>query len=114
MVDKFYPFLGDIAVSSKWVKENRFQFYYMIDATIENPDYDFKLVQLGPISKFDIWSIKAMKEFEMLVPNKIDRYHHKNLPTGNLASGSFGVSRSTKNWDDRRKICGLLVFNNFN
>ena len=76
----------------------------MIDAVLENPNIDIKLVQLGPISKFDIWSVKAMREFEAFVPHKIDRHNHKGLPTGNLAPESFGILRSTKGWDERRKV----------
>ena len=103
MAKKFYPFLGDIAEIVEYQKQNKFILYNSIETVIENPNYDIKLVQFGPDTTFDMLTVKALKEFESLIPNKIDRFDHKNFPADNISPNSFGVARSNKDWDIRRK-----------
>ena len=54
-----------------------------------------------------------MDELRKLVPTKVDRYDHSGFVIKNLASNSFGLSPSNKNWDNRRKLATKTIGINF-
>ena len=103
MADKFYPFLGDLAVWNKNEAKGKGKFQHFIDESLSEKGYDIRLTQLGPESVIEACSVKALDEFEKLLPSKIDRYHHRGLPIGYFLKGSLAVQRSTENWSIRRK-----------
>ena len=113
MADKFYPFQGDLAIWNQNDARGNGKFQHFIDEALSEKGYDIRLTQLGPESVIDVCSVKALDEFEKLVPSKIDRYHHRGLPIGYFLKGSLAVTRSTENWSIRRKeMIKKLAINN--
>ena len=103
MTKRFNPFLGDY---KEWMineKDNKFRFHYMIDYYRENRNIDLYFWQLGSVFQVHLWSIKAFKEFEKLIPDMVDRDDHKLLLLGKVAPNSFALTTSNKSWDARRK-----------
>ena len=75
-------------------RENKFRFQHYFDTVIifkcsliflvnciarENPNMDLYFAQNLNVILVSVWSLKALNEFNSLVPDKIDRYHHDGL-----------------------------------
>ena len=83
MTDKFY-FKGDLKITNQNENAKKFKFQHFIDYSLSFPNTDIILVQIGTRFYFDLCSPKAFREFNLLVPDKIDRYDHKALWFGNF------------------------------
>ena len=88
MVDKFYPFLGDIAVINSNEENKNCKFYHYIRESLSSKGYDIRLNQMGSETIIDICSMKALDELESLIPSKIDRSDQRGLPLGNILNGA--------------------------
>lgn len=80
MTKSFHPFLGDVALINKDQADNKFRVQSHLDMAVERPDLDLYQVQIG--SKIEMYpvSVTALREFEALVPHKIDRYADQIMP----------------------------------
>ena len=87
MVDKFYPFEGDLAVINKNEEQRNSKFYHYIRESLSNKGYDLRLNQMGPETIIDVCSIQGLEEIEKLIPSKIDRSDQHGLPIGNILRG---------------------------
>ena len=113
MVDKFYPFLGDLAVINSNEEQKNSKFSHYIRESLSNKGYDLRLNQMGPETIIDVCSIRALDEMEKLIPSKIDRSAQIGLPIGNLLDGCLGVTYSDENWKSRRKEMTKTIGINF-
>ena len=105
--------LGDVAIFQKDEENNRFRLQSYINLALSDKKYDFKLVQMGPLTLFDIWSPKALNEFEKCIPEKIDRFDHHRFLVGNIAPDSIVLMPSNKRWEERRKAILKTIGINF-
>ena len=97
MADKFYPIAGEAKLfeeNSKLRKPNLHHYY--MDAVSKGSSVDLRLTQYGPIQKIDVLSVKALNEFEKLVPHKIDREGDRKTVVTRLMGGSFSFLKSNK------------------
>ena len=113
MTKKYYPLLGDIAIMQQAERENKFRMQYYIDAALERTDVDLVLTQVGNHIEIDPVSVKALEEFESLVPSKIDRYSSESMPVQRIWRDSFGMIVSNSSWSDRRKTILKIIGINF-
>ena len=103
MTQKYYPFLGDVALITNNVKEKKGKFHHFIEEALQNKGIDLRVNQLASFSIFDVCSVKALDQFEKLVPSKIDRSVTFGFPLHNIIGGSLGASFSDEKWTKRRK-----------
>ena len=103
MTDKFYPLIGDIALWTENMKNGYGIFHHYIKEVAENPDTDFRLLQLGERVILDVASTKAMDELEKQIPSKIDRGEPKHTATEHIMTASFPLLRSTEDMNKRKK-----------
>ena len=54
-----------------------------------------------------------MREFNRLIPEKIDRSDNQEAVLGKITPNSFGLLPSNKNWDERRKLATKTIGINF-
>ena len=113
MADKFYPMLGDVKLIQQNVTNGKAGFHHFIEEAIEKgEEIDIRLTQMGPVTRFEPCSIKAFKEFEKLVPDKLDRKDKGLAPTTRLFNGSVALRNSDESWHNRRiAITKLLGIN---
>ena len=77
---------------------------------IQDNHFDFYVFQQGANTFVNVLSIKALSEFELLLPEKIDRHNQKGgFPVGKIVNGSFAISESTKEFHERRKEASKAI-----
>mmetsp|Transcript_5267 Transcript_5267/g.6259 ORF Transcript_5267/g.6259 Transcript_5267/m.6259 type:complete len:193 (-) Transcript_5267:109-687(-) len=113
VTDKFYPFVGIIALMKKCIAEGKFRFQFYIDEIIKRPNIDVIITQFGPFLMYELSSVKALNEFEKIVPDKVDRNDDKGLFVQNIVGNSFALMRSKNDWNDRRKAIMKTIGINF-
>ena len=101
--NKYYPSVGNYFDLRNSEKENKYRFQYLIDAYISNPKIDMYLTQFGERTFLYLFSPKALKEFESLVPRQIDRDCHKSSYIQKVVNDSFALMPSNSKWELRRK-----------
>ena len=79
----------------------------------ENPDLDLYFVQNLNMMFVNTCSLRAIDEFNKLIPEKIDRHDHTGMQIVNIAPNSFGLMSSTPNWNERRKLATKTIGINF-
>ena len=113
MTSKFYPLLGDVKLIQQNVSSGKGSFYHFYEEALEHAEkIDIRLTQIGPVTRLEACSIKALKEFEKLVPYKLDRRSKGLSPTTRLFTGSFALRNSDKSWLNRRTAVIKLLGNN--
>lgn len=109
--EKYHPVLGDLAIVMENKNNNRYVFKDVIDCAKFRPEKDIKLLQFGAISQLCMISIKALDQFDKLIPTKIDRYDCTEFPLSIAMKNSFMLIGSDDHWKDRRtsflKLVGL-------
>ena len=80
---------------------------------VERTNLDLYLIQVGSKNELYPASVKALKEFEALVPHKIDRYADQIMPIQHVCGPCFGLTRSNKSWEERRGVIMKIVGINF-
>ena len=114
MVDKFYPVLGEAKLFEDNMKLNKPRLHHQyLDSASKGSSIDLRLTQFGPIQKIDICSVKAINEFEKLVPSKIDRGGDNGSAVTRLVAGTFSFLQSKKQWDLRRKYMSKILAINY-
>ena len=113
MTEKYTPFLGDVALIKHNVQQKKSKFHYFINEALHNKGYDLRITQLASATMIDVCSVKALDEFEKLVPSKIDRIITKDSALDNLIGGSLGASLSDEKWMKRRKEMAKHIGINF-
>ena len=73
-----------LKITNQNKKAKKFKYQHFIDYALLYPDTDIILVQIGTRFYFDLCSPKAFQVFNLLVPDKIDRYDHKVSWFGNF------------------------------
>ena len=101
--DKFYPMLGDIAVWNKNTEQKLPSFHHHVQEVLENPETDFRFMQLGERGILECVSSRAMDEIQKLMPNMVDRTEPKNTPVTNMMPGTYVNLRSTPHNMKRKK-----------
>ena len=109
MAERFVPMLGDLSSVVQNQKENKSKFHHFIDESLENRQFDLRLLIVGSLVFLDVCSIQALDELERLIPSVIDRDEMKGLPLGNLIGGSVAGTRSDEKWVRRRKEMAKLI-----
>ena len=103
MSDKFYPLVGDIAIWAENMKKGLGVFHHYIKEVEDNPDTDFRLLQLGERVILDVASAKAMDEFDKFVPDKIDRGEPEHTAMQHIMPTAFPLLRATSKTNKRKK-----------
>lgn len=101
---KYIPMLGDITLMIENEQNGKGWYNHWIEEVIEDPEIDFRLLQVTNVSILEFCSLRALDEAEKLIPFKIDRHTHEFDPIGKLMAGSFVVSKSSEGWEQRRKF----------
>lgn len=110
MNERYYPVVGDLACVLQNQNANKFRFQFFIDMALQDHKYDFYVFQQGANTFVNVLSIEALSEFELLVPTKIDRHSQKGgFPVGKIVHGSFVISESTKEFQQRRKEAAKAI-----
>ena len=71
--EKFRPLVGDVSYMIESENKGSVYYSYFMDRACNLTDYDMVVFLLGPIPILRVLSLKAMKELESMIPNKIDR-----------------------------------------
>jgi hypothetical protein len=96
------PF-GEIHTFIENVKEGKVFDNHNRQLAKEKHDYDLDFTGYGMATMFRIISVKAKKEFNDLVPGKIDR-EQQLIGVGHMLGSSFASQKSTKDMMRERKI----------
>ena len=102
-----------IALMKECQSQNKFRLQFYLDEAIERSDVDIVHTQIGNKIEIDPVSVKALQEFENLIPTKIDRYIDETMPVQHIWRDSFGVIQSNKSWSERRKTILKIIGINF-
>lgn len=113
MSKKYQPFLGEHAELKELIKQDKYQGYWQIQASLDNPNCDIRLTFSGKQPYFMLNSPKALEEFKALQPGKIDRWGHHQKSFGRMALGSFDQNKSDASWKERRDAFTRAIGINF-
>ena len=74
----FIPIIGEADKYIEDSKKGRATYYHQIEYALQLKGYDIRLSVLGDNIIFNMFSLKALKEFQEVCPSSIDR---KGIPT---------------------------------
>lgn len=104
MSKHFQPFIGEHQLLRDNIRKNRYPFYFTIETSLENPDYDIRLTFTGTTPLYYLCSAKALKQFISLSPTKIDRFDYMSKSIGRVNPGSLDQLQTTSEWKKRREF----------
>eukprot|EP00343_Euplotes_focardii_P006072 CAMPEP_0205815046 /NCGR_PEP_ID=MMETSP0205-20121125/20494_1 /ASSEMBLY_ACC=CAM_ASM_000278 /TAXON_ID=36767 /ORGANISM="Euplotes focardii, Strain TN1" /LENGTH=309 /DNA_ID=CAMNT_0053100321 /DNA_START=76 /DNA_END=1001 /DNA_ORIENTATION=- len=113
MSKKYTPLLGEYSVIRELAKQNKYQGYFAIEDSLNNPQADFRLTFSGKIPYFMVTSSKSLDEFKKLVPKDIDRWDYTIKSFGRMSIGSLDQLRSNSEWRKRRDAIMKTIGINF-
>ena len=102
MSDNYQPFLGEHSTLREWIKNNKYQIYYLMDASLRHKDWDIRLTFSGKNPYFFFNSVQAWEEFKNLFPDKIDRWDYVKKAAGRVSIGSLDQRKTDSEWKTRR------------
>lgn len=109
VTSKFYPVLGNYALMKKRIQNKEYQFWDYNDTVINRPHKDMILFQFGTQCNVDLLTIRAVEEFDKLVPESIDRVEYPQGPIWYGTRGSILQMASTEYWKERRTSSIKLI-----
>ena len=113
MSAEYQPLLGEHSTIRKWAKEGKYQLFFLMDASLKNPNWDIRLTFSSKNPYFFLNSAKALEEFKLLLPDKIDRWDYMVKHNGRISLGSLDQRQSDKEWKQRREAIMAAIGINF-
>ena len=109
--DSFVPVLGDFYLYAKNMNEGKTYYAHLEKKTYDLQNYDLELIFEGPKSCLQIVSHDAHREFEQLMPDKIDRIP-EDTSIGQMMPRTLGNSKTDDSFNFRKRtFLRLLSFN---
>lgn len=107
----FVPILGDFYLYAKNMNSGKSYYAHLDQKTYDLQDYDLELIFEGPKSCIQMISHNAHREFEQLMPDKIDRIP-EDTSIGQMMPKTLGNSKTDDSFNFRKRtFLKLLSFN---
>jgi len=101
---KFTPVLGDADKYIEDMNNGKATHYHQIEYALNLKGVDLRVSTMGRLIIVNLFSAKAIKEFQEKCPGFIDRRSIANTSFGKMFPGSALHLRSTEHWQKRREM----------